>query len=127
MYTKKQQPLYTTRHYIHDPQSNPTNYNTSSFNQSRSPTQSYPYYTNNQQPSSVTYVNDRSNYGQQQSSPYVPPNVNRYPSTNAYTRSKSTGPAGGGGIEKTNMMSSENPFVDPARPYEQYNTPRSVT
>ena len=33
----------------------------------------------------------------------------------------------GGGIDKTNMMSSENPFIDPARPYEQYNTPRSVT
>jgi hypothetical protein len=24
-------------------------------------------------------------------------------------------------------MSSENPFIDPARPYEQYNTPRTVT
>jgi hypothetical protein len=124
MYSNQQPPLYTTRHYIHDPQSNSTNYNT----QSRSSGQPYPYYANNQQPTSVNYINDRSNYGQQQSSssPYVPPNVNRYPATNTNVRSSNSGPVGGGGIEKTNMMSSENPFIDPARPYEQYHSPRIV-
>ena len=32
-----------------------------------------------------------------------------------------------GSIEKTNMMSSENPFVDPARSYEQHQSSRSIT
>jgi hypothetical protein len=126
MYSNQQPPLYTTRHYIHNPQSNPTNYSGPSYNQSGSPAQPYPYYSNNQQPTTLTYINDRPNYSQQ-STPYVPPNVNRYPSTNTHVRSSSSGPVGGGGIEKTNMMSSQNPFIDPARPYEQYNTPRTVT
>ena len=124
MYSNQPPPLYTTRHYIHNPQSNPTNYNSP-----RSSAQSYPYYSTNQQqqPTTVTYVNDRSNYGQQ-SSPYMPPSPNRYPSSsNNYSRASSTTSTGGGGIEKTNMMSSENPFIDPARPYEHYNTPRTVT
>lgn len=121
MYSNQQPPLYTTRHYIHDPQSNSTGYNSP-----RSTAQPYPYYSNNQQPTSVTYVNNRSNYGQPSNS-YVPPSPTRYPSSNNYTRASSTTSVGGGGIEKTNMMSSENPFIDPARPYEQYNTPRTVT
>ena len=32
-----------------------------------------------------------------------------------------------GTIEKTNMMSSENPFYNPARPYEQVHSARSIT
>ncbi len=127
MYPNQQPPLYTTRHYIHNPQqSNSSNNYGPSYDPSRPPAQPYPYYPNNPQPTTVTYVNDRPNYGQQ-SPPYVPPNTNRYPSTNSHVRSSSSGPAGGGGIEKTNMMSNENPFYDPARPYEQHNTPRTVT
>jgi hypothetical protein len=126
MYSNQQPRLYTTRHYIHDSQPNPTNYSGPSYNQPRPPPQTYPYNANNQQPTTAPYINDRSNYGQQPI-PYVPPNVNRYPSTNTQTRGNSTGPAGGGGIEKTNMMSNENPFYDPARPYEQHGSPRIVT
>lgn len=123
MYSNQQTPLYTTRHYIHNPQSNSTNYNSP-----RSTAQPYPYYPANQQPASVTYVNDRSNYAQPPSS-YTPPSPTRYPSSNNnnHPRTGSTASAGGGGIEKTNMMSNENPFIDPARPYEQYHTPRTVT
>jgi hypothetical protein len=133
MYSNQNPPLYTTRHYIHDPQSNSrnTNYNNNnnpSYDRSRPPAQPYPYYTNNQPPTTVTYINDRSNYTQQQPVSYIPPNTNRYPSTNTPVRNNSTGPAGGGGgIEKTNMMSNGSPFIDPARPHEQYNTPRTVT
>lgn len=128
MYPNNQPPLYTTRHYIHEPQSN---YNAPMYNQSRSQPPFYPYYTNNQQPTTVTYINERPNYGQPASS-YVPPNVNRYPSSNTHVRTSSVVSGGGSGsgsgqIEKTNMMSNENPFIDPARPYEQYNTPRTVT
>lgn len=124
MYSNNNQPpLYTTRHYIHEPQSN---YNAPMYNnQSRFQPPPYPYYANNQQPTSVTYINDRPNYGQSPTS-YVPPNVNRYPSSNTHNRSSSVG-AGSGQIEKTNMMSNENPFIDPARPYEKHNTPRTVT
>jgi hypothetical protein len=122
MYSNQPPPLYTTRHYIHDPQSNSGNNNNVSYNQSRGPpVQPYPYYTNNQGPSSVTYVNDRPNYGQQQQQQpppqyhqqqqqqpqyhqqqqqqqpsYVPPNTNRYPPTNTQMQSSSPGPAGGG-------------------------------
>jgi len=130
MYNQQPQ-LYTTRHYIHDPQSNSTNYGAPSYDRSGPPTQTYPYYTNNQQPTTVTYVNNRSTYPQQQQqqqpTSYIPPSTNRYPPPNTYGRSSSTSSTGGGGIEKTNMMSNENPFYDPARPYEQHNTPRIVT
>lgn len=123
MYSNNQQPLYTTRHYIHNPQSNSTNYNSP-----RSTAQAYPYYSANPQPTSVTYVNDRSNYTPPTTNSYMPPSPTRYPSSNNnYSRAGSTASVGGGGIEKTNMMSSGNPFIDPARPYEQYNTPRTVT
>lgn len=127
MYPNQQPPLYTTRQYIYEPQSN---YNGPIYNQSRSQQPPpYPYYSNNQQPTTVTYINDRQNYGQPSSS-YVPPNVNHYPSSNTHIRSSSIGGSGGSGgsgqIEKTNMMSSQNPFIDPARPYEQYNAPRTV-
>ena len=37
------------------------------------------------------------------------------------------GASGGGGIEKSNVMSNQSPFRDPARPYEQTPTPRTVT
>lgn len=127
MYPNQQPPLYTTRQYVYGPQSN---YNGPMYNQPRySQPPLYPYYTNNQQPTTVTYINDRQNYGQSSSSSsssYVPPNVNRYPSSNTHIRSSSVG-SGSGQVEKTNMMSNENPFIDPARPYEQYNTPRTVT
>lgn len=43
-----------------------------------------------------------------------------------HNRSNSSGPMARGSIEKTNMMSSENPFVDPARPYEQLQPSRSI-
>jgi hypothetical protein len=139
MYSDQNPPLYQTRHYIHDPQANQrnnnnNNYNNPSYDRSRQPAQPYPYYNNNQSPTTVTYINDRPNYVQQppnyvqQSPSYVPPNTNRYPPTNNHSRSSSHGPVGGGGgIEKTNTMSNESPFYDPARPYEQYNTPRKVT
>ncbi len=93
-----------------------------------------PYYANNQQPTTVNYVNNRSNYPPQptsyvpqQPTSYIPPSTNRYPPPNTHGRNSSTSSTGGGGIEKTNMMSNENPFYDPARPYEQHNTPRIVT
>ncbi|CAF2688216.1 unnamed protein product [Rotaria sp. Silwood2] len=127
MYSNQPPPIYTTRHYIHDPQSNSTNNYSPSYDPSRPSAQSYPYYNNNQQPASVTYINDRQNYGQQ-STPYVPPNTNRYPSPNNYNRNNNIRPAGGGGsIEKTNAMSNENPFYASSRPYEQNNTPRTIT
>ncbi|CAF0833462.1 unnamed protein product [Adineta ricciae] len=135
MHPNQQPPLYTTRHYIHNPQSNPS---------SRPPAPPYPYYTNNQPPTSVTYINDRPNYGQpmrpQQPQSYASPNTTNYPpaqprpppppTQNNFNRSSYGGPAGGvggGGIEKTNIMSNESPFHDPARGYEQYNAQRTVT
>lgn len=51
---------------------------------------------------------------------YASPTINR-------TRSNSSGPIARGSIEKTNMMSSENPFYNPARPYEQLHSSRSIT
>ncbi len=55
------------------------------------------------------------------------PNPTRYPLTNNNIRSNSSGPISRGTIEKTNMMSSENPFHDPARSYEQLNSTRTIT
>ncbi|CAF1228270.1 unnamed protein product [Rotaria sordida] len=128
MYSNQSPPLYTTRHYIHDPQSNSRNNYSPSYDLSRPPAQPYPYYTNNQQPTTITYVNDRPNYGQQSTS-YVPPNINRYPPTNNYNQNNSINRpvGGGGGVEKTNVMSNENPFYNPSRSYEQTNTPRTIT
>jgi hypothetical protein len=40
MYNQQPQ-LYTTRHYIHDPQSNSTNYSGPSYDRSGPPTQTY--------------------------------------------------------------------------------------
>ncbi|CAF5017959.1 unnamed protein product [Rotaria sp. Silwood1] len=127
MYSNQQPPIYTTRHYIHDPQSNSRNNYNPSYDSVRPPVQPYPYYTNNQQPTTVTYINDRSNYGQQSTS-YIPPNTNRYPSPNNYNQNNTIRPAASGGsIEKTNTMSNENPFYNPSRTYEQNNTPRTIT
>ncbi|UJR22755.1 hypothetical protein I4U23_025787 [Adineta vaga] len=139
MHPNQQPPIYTTRHYIHDPQSNSRNIN----EPSRALAPPYPYYTNNQPPTSVTYINDRPNYGQQPPQSYAPQNTNYYPraqpppqpsppSQNNFNRNNYAGPAGGGGgggggIEKTNTMSNESPFHDPARRYEQSNAPRTVT
>ena len=135
MNPNQQPPMYTTRHYIHNPQSNPS---------SRPPAPPYPYYTNNQPPTSVTYINDRPNYGQpmrpQQPQSYASQNPTNYPpaqprpppppTQNNFNRNSYGGPAGGvggSGIEKTNIMSNESPFHDPARGYEQYNAPRTIT
>ncbi|CAF0721080.1 unnamed protein product [Rotaria sp. Silwood1] len=124
--------MYATRHYAHDPQTNLRNNNNTNsliFDRSNS-SQSFPYYSNYQSPTSTTYSNERSNVGQQQSSSaknYSSTSLTRYPSTNNHIRKTTNGSSGGGAIEKTNMMSSENPFYDPARPYEQLNSSRKIT
>ena len=141
-----QPPVYTTRHYNYNPTGQPSYVpsHSSAYDGVHQPP-SYPYYTNNSQPqanyygsnyptpTTVTYVNDRSNYGQAQTNSYVPPSPNRYPpNNNNYPRSTSLGPPNhrqgqsGGGIEKTNNMSNENPFYDPGRSsYEPMNSSRS--
>ncbi|CAF1282639.1 unnamed protein product [Rotaria sordida] len=124
--------MHATRHHTHDSQSNIRNNNKSSLIFDRSDSsQSLPYYPNYQPPTSTIYSNERSNVGRQQSSSannnLASTSLTRYPSTNSHIRGMSNGPSGGGGIEKTNMMSSENPFCDPARPYEQLNSPRKIT
>ncbi|CAF1212293.1 unnamed protein product [Adineta steineri] len=168
-YNQQQQPpIYTTKHYIHDPQANAGNNN----NQSHPPAPAYPYYSNNQPRTTITYVNDRPNYGQQPQS-YAPPNANYngppnqnyngpphpnynqpppnpnynqppnqnynqppHPNYNQPPNNRNDynnpvrgggGPAGGGGIEKTNVMSNESPFHDPARRHEQVNPSRRIT
>lgn len=133
MYPNQQpQSLYTTRHYNYNPQQN-TGYSTGPpSHSSGSYAQPYPYYTGNPAPTSVTYVNDRSNYQQAPQPVYVPPNSSRSQSTNYYPPGPShmaPVPArggGGGGIEKTNMMSHERDFRDPVRPHEHTNSPRTV-
>ena len=58
----------------------------------------------------------------------MPPNSSRQRSSFEPARITQNGARNGSGaIEKTNMMSSENPFVDPARPYEHFKSPRTVT
>lgn len=126
-------PMYTTRHYVHDPRGNPGNFN----EPPQSGARPYPYYSNNQPPTSVTYINDRPGPGPQYPPPpRPPPNANFYPQQqqqhqpppqpNHPQRGPRPGPpaaaGGGGGIEKTNMMSNESPFHDPARRYEQSNS-----
>ncbi|CAF2357439.1 unnamed protein product [Rotaria sp. Silwood2] len=132
MYANSQPSMYTTRHYTHDPQPNLRNNNTNSLILDRSnSSQSLPRYSNYQPPTSTIYSNERSNVGQQKSSSannnYASTSLTRCPSTNNHIRRTSNGSNGGGSIEKTNMMSSENPFYDPARPYEQLNSPRKIT
>ncbi|CAF1156127.1 unnamed protein product [Adineta steineri] len=58
---------------------------------------------------------------------YIPPNTSRFSVATNHNRRNSNGTKDGGNIEKTNMMSSENPFVDPARPFEHFSSPRSIT
>lgn len=58
---------------------------------------------------------------------YASPNTARFSTTDTHNKSYSSGATGRGAIEKTNMMSSENPFCDPARPYEQFQTTRTIT
>ncbi|CAF4422230.1 unnamed protein product, partial [Rotaria magnacalcarata] len=84
MYSNQSPPIYTTRHYVLDSPSNPGDNYAPPYDQSRPYVQPYPYYTNNQQArSTVTYMNDKPNYGQQTAS-YVPPNSNHYSPTNNY-------------------------------------------
>jgi len=71
------------------------------------------YSTNNR-----TFVYDQSERNQ---------SANKYLNNHQPSRSNSSGPMGRGTIEKTNKMSSENPFVDPARLYEQFQTARQVS
>jgi hypothetical protein len=97
MYSNQQPSTYTTRHYIYDPQSNGTNNRSLSFDQIRTS-------------QSSNYLNDQP-----------------ITSTNNYSRNNSSGSISRGSIEKTNMMSSENPFHNPARAYEQLHSARTIT
>ncbi|CAF3378152.1 unnamed protein product [Rotaria socialis] len=128
--------MHATRHYTQDYQSNSRNSNSLTFDQSSS-SQSYRYQSNYQPPTSTTYSDDKMNISQQRSAlpsygssvtnNYALINSAGYSSTNSPIRNKNNGTTGTGAVEKTNMMSSENPFYDPARSYGQLNSPRKIT
>jgi hypothetical protein len=58
---------------------------------------------------------------------YVPPTSTLVSLTSNQSQRNSNGSSSGGAIEKNNMMSSENPFSNPARLYEQFHSPRTIT
>ncbi|CAF0815737.1 unnamed protein product [Adineta ricciae] len=116
MYANQPPPILKTRHHSYDyPMSSRSNFDVSL------PQNRFSLYT------------DRSTTGQQSlagsaANNYVPPNTGRFSIVSNHRRTNSTGSTSTGAIEKTNMMSSENPFVDPARPYEQqFSATRTIT
>jgi len=66
MYSNQQPPLYTTRHYTYNSQSNSKNNSDLTLDQTHT-SQSSTYYSSFQPSTSTVDVNDRSDFGQQQS------------------------------------------------------------
>ncbi|UJR26267.1 hypothetical protein I4U23_007607 [Adineta vaga] len=111
MYKNQPPPILKTQHHIHDFPSN----------------SELPFHQ-----TLPSLFSDRSTLRQQSSADstidsYRPPNTGRFSIASNHRRTNSTGSTGLGSVEKTNMMSSENPFVDPARPYEHYSATRTIT
>ncbi|CAF0797718.1 unnamed protein product [Didymodactylos carnosus] len=133
-------PIYTTKHYIHEPRfpaayqqprgiASSTHYTPSMVNQNHQPYSNS--YSQLQPPTTVTYMNDPTprpmpNYNQSYNSAnsYQPSDIFQQPNNQMQQpvlTARSGNKFGNGNIEKTNMMSSQSPFFDPARSYEQTN------
>jgi hypothetical protein len=125
--------MYTTQHYNYSPQNNVGGYAPGPiYHESRSSAQPYPYYVNNQPPTSVTYVGDRSNIVHASSSTmYTPaPPINQYPVHNHYMQGNGMSPmamsgAHGMGNGNGNAMPSQGSFYNSNRAHEQMNVPRT--